>query len=57
MVRRVTATIAGPRVYNLIYAQLGSALIEVMPHGPFSVTVAPGFSSESVDGDSAPSAE
>lgn len=41
MVRRVTASIAGPRVYNLVYAQVGSALIDTMPYGRFSVTVTP----------------
>lgn len=39
MVRRVVNSIAGPRKYDLVYAQVGSLKIDAAAHGQFSVSV------------------
>lgn len=41
MVRRVVQTIAGPRTFDLVAAQLGSLEINALPTGKFSVLVTP----------------
>jgi len=42
MVRRVVGSIAGPREFNLVYARVGKQIIDALPHGRFSVSVADG---------------
>ena len=38
MLRRTVTTFAGPRQYDLVYAKVGSVLIDAMPRARFSVT-------------------
>lgn len=38
MLRRVVQSIAGPRTYDLVYARVGSTVLEAMPGGRFTVT-------------------
>jgi len=39
MLRRVEESIAGPRQYDLVYARVGSVVINALPTGLFSVTL------------------
>ncbi len=48
MVRRVTQTIAGPRTYNLVYARVGSAVIDTLPHARFTMTAYPKAGADSM---------
>lgn len=41
MVRRVTNTFAGPRVYDLVYARIGNTVITAGDTGAFTVSAAP----------------
>jgi hypothetical protein len=49
MVQRVVNTIAGPRTYDLVYARVGSQVIEAGERGRFNVGVLPGPDSNSWD--------
>jgi hypothetical protein len=45
MVRRIVTTVAGPRIFDLVYARIGTQVITAGSVGSFSVTVEPSRSS------------
>lgn len=46
MLRRVIGSIAGPREFNLVYARVGKRVLEALPYGRFTVSVAAGADSD-----------
>ena len=49
MVRRVIGSISGPRTYDLVYARLGSLVIETPARGRFTIATAPAAEAEELE--------